>query len=85
MSKKESCGEDENNQSGKSHNAQNAAIADNATERELLREIAKGIGVIADRVESVRRTLWRIGEVRAYENKGAAADRKPEAAEGGEE
>ena len=47
-----------------------AAVADNATERELLREVVKGLGVIADRVESVRRTLWRIGEVRNYENKG---------------
>lgn len=37
---------------------------------ELLREVIKALGVIAARVESVRRTLWRIGEVRNYENKG---------------
>jgi len=61
---------------------------------ELLREIAKGIKTIADRVESVRRTLWRMSEIREYENKGAKgkpekggkpkANRKPETAEGGE-
>ena len=37
---------------------------------ELLREVIQALGVIAARVESVRRTLWRIGEVRNYENKG---------------
>lgn len=65
-----------------------AAVADNATERELLREVVKGLGVIADRVESVRRTLWRMSEVRNYENKGGKGEEpdagKPETAEGGE-
>lgn len=65
-----------------------AAIADNATERELLREVVKGLGVIADRVESVRRTLWRMSEIRNYENKGGKGEEpdagKPETAEGGE-
>ena len=60
-----------------------AAVADNATERELLREVVKGLGVIADKVESVRRTLWRIGEIRNYENKGGNGEEpdagKPEA------
>ena len=56
-----------------------AAVADNATERELLREVVKGLGVIADRVESVRRTLWRMSEVRNYENKGGKGEPLPEA------
>jgi hypothetical protein len=56
-----------------------AAVADNATERELLREVVKGLGVIADRVESVRRTLWRMSEVRNYENKGGKGEPLPDA------
>lgn len=40
-------------------------------EIEILREIAKGIKTIADRVESVRRTLWRMSEIREYESKSA--------------
>lgn len=60
-----------------------AAVADNATERELLREVVKGLGVIADRVESVRRTLWRMSEVRNYENKGGKGEPLPEAADAG--
>ena len=51
-----------------------AAVADNATERELLREIVKGLGVIADRVESIRRTLWRMSEIRNYAGKGGKPD-----------
>lgn len=44
--------------------------ADNADVTELLREVIKGIDVVAQRIESVRRTLWRIGEVRAYNKDG---------------
>ena len=59
-----------------------AAQSDNVSE--LLREVIQALGVIAARVESVRRTLWRMSEVRNYENKGdngnADADGgKPEA------
>ena len=62
--------------------AQAAAQSDNVPE--LLREVIQALGVIAARVESVRRTLWRMSEVRNYENKGdngnADADGgKPEA------
>ena len=48
-----------------------AQKADNAGLPELLRELIAGVKVVADRVESVRRTLWRMSEVRNYENKGA--------------
>ena len=63
-----------------------AAQSDNVPE--LLREVIKALGVIAARVESVRRTLWRIGEVRNYENKGDnggadAADADKPKAKGG--
>ena len=63
-----------------------AAQSDNVPE--LLREVIQALGVIAARVESVRRTLWRMSEVRNYENKGdngnADADGgKPEAADAG--
>ena len=47
-----------------------AERADNAGLRELLREVITGIKTVADRVESVRRTLWRMSEVRNYESKG---------------
>ncbi len=47
-----------------------AAQADNAGLPELLRELIAGVSVVADRVESVRRTLWRMSEVRNYTNKG---------------
>ena len=57
------------NPSGKAKGAAQAAEkSDNVPE--LLREVIKALGVIAARVEAVRRTLWRIGEVRNYENKG---------------
>lgn len=66
-----------------------AAVADDLTERELLREIVKGLRVVADRVESVRRTLWRMSEIREYESKGAkgkpeTAQDRPDAGLGGE-
>ena len=50
---------------------------------ELLREVIKALGVIAARVESVRRTLWRMSEVRNYENKGGKGEPLPEAADAG--
>ena len=50
--------------------------ADNAGLPELLRELIAGVKVVADRVESVRRTLWRMSEVRNYENKGAKPTEK---------
>ena len=53
-----------------------AAQADNAGLPELLRELIAGVSVVADRVkivadrvESVRRTLWRMSEVRNYAGK----------------
>ena len=46
---------------------------------ELLREVIKALGVIAARVESVRRTLWRMSEIRNYENKGGKGEPLPEA------
>lgn len=53
-----------------------AEQADNAGLPELLRELIAGVKVVADRVESVRRTLWRMSEVRNYENKGAKPTEK---------
>ena len=53
-----------------------AAKAGNADLPEMLREVIKALGVIAARVEAVRRTLWRIGEVRNYEREGAEPDAK---------
>ena len=49
---------------------------------ELLREVIKALGVIAARVESVRRTLWRMSEIRNYENKGGKGDKSGAGAEG---
>ena len=53
-----------------------AQKADNAGLPELLRELIAGVSVVADRVkivadrvESVRRTLWRMSEVRNYAGK----------------
>lgn len=43
-----------------------------ASLRELLRQVIDGEKLIADRLESVRRTLWRMDEVRKYENKSGA-------------
>ena len=53
-----------------------AAQAENAGLPELLRELIAGVKVVADRVESVRRTLWRMSEVRNYENKSAKPKEK---------
>ena len=51
-----------------------AAQAENAGVIELLRELINGVKTVADRVESVRRTLWRMSDVRNYENKGGESD-----------
>lgn len=51
-----------------------AAIAENATLREMLKTVIAELSVIADRVESVRRTLWRTEAVRNYHGKGADAE-----------
>ena len=67
---------------GKAKGAAQAAQSDNVPE--LLREVIQALGVIAARVESVRRTLWRMSEVRNYENKGDKGGAgKPEAADAG--
>lgn len=50
-----------------------AAVAADKTLRELLGEVISGLTTIADRVESVRRTLWRTDAVRNYNGKGADA------------
>lgn len=60
--------------------AQAAAQSDNVPE--LLREVIQALGVIAARVESVRRTLWRMSEIRNYENKGGKGDKSGAGAEG---
>ena len=56
--------------------AAQAAKAGNADLPEMLREVIKALGVIAARVEAVRRTLWRMSEVRNYEREGAEPDAK---------
>ena len=56
-----------------------AAIAENATLREMLKTVIAELSVIADRVESVRRTLWRTEAVRAYHGKADAGADTPEA------
>ena len=60
-----------------------AAVAADKTLRELLGEIISGQKIIADRIESVRRTLWRTDAVRNYNGKGA--DAGAEAVKGGGE
>ena len=44
------------------------------TLRGLLLEVIEGERLIADRLESVRRTLWRMSAVREYHGKSGAAD-----------
>ena len=63
-------------------------VSETATDRELLKALVIGTIKISEQVEAVRRTLWRFGEIRDYEGKGAkaAAKGKPkaDAAKGGE-
>ena len=56
------------------------AVSEAATEGELLKALVVGTIKISEQVEALRRTLWRIGEVREYEGKGAKAGKgKPKA------
>lgn len=59
-------------------------VSETATDRELLKALVIGTIKISEQVEAVRRTLWRFGEIREYEGKGAkaAANDKAKAAEG---
>ena len=54
---------------------------EDADERKLLKGVIIGLLKLSEQVEAVRRTLWRIGEIREYENKGAnpSAKDKPKA------
>ena len=56
-------------------------VSETATDRELLKTLVIGTIKISEQVEAVRRTLWRFGEIRDYEGKGAkaAANGKPKA------
>lgn len=58
-------------------------VSETATDRELLKAIVIGTIKISEQVEAVRRTLWRFGEIRDYEGRGAkAAKGKAQAADG---
>jgi len=56
-------------------------VSETATEKELLKALVVGTVKVSEQIEAVRRTLWRIGEIREYENKGAkqTANGKPKA------
>ena len=64
-------------------------VSETATEREFLKAIVIGTIKISEQVEALRRTLWRIGEIREYDGKSAktAAKDTPnaDAAKGGKE
>ena len=48
-------------------------VSDTATDRELLKALVIGTIKISEQIEAVRRTLWRFGEIREYDGKGAKA------------
>ena len=54
---------------------------EDADARNLLKGVIIGVLKLSEQGEAVRRTLWRIGEIREYENKGAnpSAKDKPKA------
>lgn len=60
---------------------------EDADERKLLKGVIIGLLKLSEQVEAVRRTLWRIGEIREYDGKGAkaAANGKPKADAAGTE
>ena len=52
----------------------NYEISESATDTELLRAVVIGLCKLSEQLESLRRTLWRIGEVRNYTGKGGKPD-----------
>lgn len=58
--------------------AQGAAFDESATLPEMFTAVVSLLGVIADRLESIRRTLWRMESVRQYHGKGANGDAENE-------
>lgn len=51
-------------------------VSDTATDTELLKALVIGMAKLSEQLEAIRRTLWRIGEIREYESKGAKAAAK---------
>ena len=57
-------------------------IGDTAGELDLLKALVVASAKISEQIESLRRTLWRMEEIRDYENKPkAAAKGKPKGGE----
>jgi len=52
----------------------NYEISESATDTELLRAVVIGLCKLSEQMESLRRTLWRIGEIRNYAGKGGKPD-----------
>lgn len=55
-------------------------VSSTATVGELLKAVVIGLVKLSEQVESVRRTLWRMSEIREYKGAGD----KPDAGKGGE-
>ena len=61
--------------------AAQTAKADKGGLREILGKILDSLEVIAARQESIRRTMWRMSEVREYQGKGEKKDAGEQAAD----